>query len=91
MMMRDDDVLTPEKVRKLKLHEVIDALACRGLITDTDATKMHCIRHLRNSFIHEEYSLKLPSEIAQKVDASIDDIINYTTILKDKYDESVSR
>lgn len=64
MMMGDDDVLTPEKVRKLKLHEVIDALACRELITDTDATKMHCIRHLRilssMKSIHSNFLLKLP-------------------------------
>jgi hypothetical protein len=48
---------------------------------------MHSIRKLRNSFVHQEYSLKLSPEIVQKVNASIEDIINYTKLLKAEYDK----
>jgi hypothetical protein len=81
----------PKKKKKddWTLNGIIDELLHRKLITDMDATKMHCIRKLRNSFIHEEYSLKLSSGMAQKVNAWTEDIINYTTLLREKYDKSV--
>jgi hypothetical protein len=83
----------PTKKRKKggdwTLHEIIEMLFHHKIITDTDATKLHCIRKLRNSFIHEDYSLKLTSSIAERVNASTQDIINYTALLKDKYDKSV--
>jgi NACalpha-BTF3-like transcription factor len=69
------------------LSRIIDELFNREIITDTDATKLHCIRHLRNSFVHEDYSFKLSSGIAEKVNASIEDIINYTALLKAEYDK----
>lgn len=76
-----------QNIDRWDLWQVIDELLSRGLITETAATKLHCIRHLRNSFIHREYSLRLPSGIAEKVDASIEDIINYTKLLKAEYDK----
>jgi hypothetical protein len=83
--------LSPEKARKLKLHAVIDALALSEIITDDDATKMHCIRQLRNNFLHGDSALKLTSAMTEKVYARKQDIINYTTILKDKYDELAAK
>ena len=69
------------------LSRIIDELSNRKIITDTKATRMHSIRKLRNSFVHQEYSLKLSPEIVQKVNASIEDIINYTRLLKAEYDK----
>ncbi len=51
-------------------------------ITDSDAAKLHCIRGLKNEFVHEDYSIKLTSKMAQKIDAHNEDIINYTAKLK---------
>jgi hypothetical protein len=87
---RKSDNALPQNIDRWDLWQVIDELLSRGLITDTDATKLHCIRDLRNSFIHREYSLRLSSAIAEKVDASIEDIINYTRDLKAKYDSMVN-
>ena len=64
------------------LSRIIDELSNRKIITATKATRMHSIRKLRNSFVHQEYSLKLSPEIVKKVNASIEDIINYTRLLK---------
>lgn len=80
--------LTPEKARKLKLHEVIDALALCEIITDDDATKMHCVRRLRNNFLHGDSALKLTYAMTEKVYTHKQDIINYTATIKRKYDES---
>ena len=46
---------------------------------------MQCIKSLRNFFIYERYSLELTSEMAQKVDAFIDDIISCTALIFKKY------
>jgi hypothetical protein len=73
---------------KLKdLHVVIDALALSEIITDDDATKMHCIRQLRNNFLHRGSLFKLSSRIVEKVNAFNDDIIYYVGYMKDKYDK----
>ncbi len=79
---------TPENELNLKLHLVIDGLAVCEIVSDDDATKMHCIRQLRNNFLHGDSALKLTSEIAERVDARTDDIINYTITIKRKHDES---
>ena len=70
------------------MHVVIDALALCEIITDDDATKMHCIRQLRNNFLHGDSALKLTSEMTEKVYARKQDIINYTATIKRIYDES---
>ncbi len=74
-----------------KLHKVIEKLLECEIITDSDAAKLHCIRGLGNEFVHEDYSLKLTSRIAQKIDAHNEDIINYTAKLKAVYDELAAK
>lgn len=72
---------------KLKdLHVVIDALALCEIVTDDDATKMHCIRQLRNNFLHRGSLFKLSSRIVKKINALNDDIIYYIGFIKGKYD-----
>jgi hypothetical protein len=78
----------PQNVTEWGLSKVINVLFSSKILTDTSVkSKMHCIRSLRNSFVHEEYSLRLSSGMVQKVDAFIDDIINCTAFIKAKYDE----
>jgi hypothetical protein len=79
---------TSEDAYKLKLHVVIDALAICEIVSDDDATKMHCIRQLRNEFLHGDSALKLTSEMTEKVYARKHDIIDYSAAVKHKYDES---
>jgi hypothetical protein len=86
---KTDNPLSIKKVEEWKLQRVIDELFHCNIITDGDTRKMHYIRRLRNYFIHEEYSLRLSSQIAQRVIASIQDVINCTTLLKAEYDKWV--
>jgi hypothetical protein len=82
---------TAQNKNKLKdLHVIIDALALCEIITDDDATKMHCIRQLRNNFLHRGSLFKLSFRIIEKVNALNDDIIYYVKYLKDKYDKSAA-
>ena len=57
------------------------------IITDDDATNMHCIRQLRNNFLHRDSLFKLTSRIVEKVNALNNDIIYYVGYLKGKYDK----
>lgn len=83
--------LTAEEVQDWKLKRVIDELLNRGIITATEATKLHSIRGLRNEFVHEDYSIKLTSKMAQKIDVHNEDIISYTARLKAIYDELAAK
>jgi hypothetical protein len=75
-------------LENMNLEKIIDAIFECQIMTDTKMQeKMHIIRKLRNDFIHDEYSLKLKSEIANKVDDAIDDVINCIKVLKEKYDK----
>lgn len=80
--------LSPQNVAKLDLFSVIYQLFSCEILKDMNVkSKMHSIRCLRNSFIHEGYSLKLSSDIAQQVDVSTQDIINCTALLKAEHDK----
>jgi hypothetical protein len=83
--------LSIEEVHNWKLHAVIEKLLKYNIITDPDAAKLHCIRGLRNEFVHEDYSIKLSSKMAHKISVHHDDIINYTAKLKAVYDELAAK
>lgn len=85
------DPLNPEEVSKWSLHRIIEQLFRCKIITDLDAAKLHCIRGLRNEFVHKDYSIKLTSKVAQKISAHHDDIINSTAKLKGIYDELAAK
>jgi len=85
------DPLPIDKVRGWSLHKIIETLLKRRIITDLEAAKLHCIRGLRNEFIHEDYSIKLTSKMAQKIDVHTDDIIEHTAKLKAVYDELAAK
>jgi uncharacterized protein YutE (UPF0331/DUF86 family) len=72
-------------------YTIIETLLRRKIIADPDAAKLHCIRGLRNEFVHKDFSIKLTSQMAQKIDVHNVDIINYTTKLKGKYDELAAK
>jgi hypothetical protein len=78
-------------VHNWKLHDVIEKLLEYEKITNSDAVKRHSIRGLRKEFVHEDYSIKLTSRIAQKIDAHNDDIIDYTAKLKAVYGELAAK
>jgi Domain of unknown function (DUF4145) len=63
--------LSMKIVRNMELKTVINVLSSRGIINGAIKNKMHCIRKLRNSFIHKKYSLKLSSQMVKRVNASI--------------------
>jgi hypothetical protein len=69
------------------LEQVIIQLFSNGIIDETTKTKMDNIKTMRNSFIHDEYSVKLPSKIVRQVIASARDIINCTALIKSEYDK----
>jgi hypothetical protein len=85
------DPLPIEEVRGWSLHKIIEMLLKRRIITDSEAAKLHCIRGLRNEFVHEDYSIKLTSKMAQKIDVHNDDIIEHTAKLKAVYDELATK
>jgi hypothetical protein len=83
--------LPVDVVRDWKLFRVINELFKYEKITDSESAKLHCIRGLRNEFVHEDFSIKLTSTMAQKIKAHHDDIIKYTAKLKEVYDELAAK
>lgn len=90
-MKKDKEPPTREEVSEWPLHRIIEQLFRRKIITDSEAAKLHCIRGLRNEFVHEDYSIKLTSKMAQKINVHNEDIINYISKLKGKYDELAAK
>ncbi len=79
--------LPKQKVLDWELRKVIDELLSWKIINTNMIIRMHGIRKLRNSFAHEEYSLRLSPQIVEQIISSVEDIINCLTILKAEKDK----
>jgi hypothetical protein len=70
------NLISTNQVRKLRLEQVIDELSSRSITNANVKTKMHSIRNLRNSFIHNEYSVRISPQIYKQVITSVQDAID---------------
>ena len=87
---RNGTPVKPKKLEHLNLMSIIIMLYTNKIIKEGAYSDMFKVRDLRNRFVHNDYSIAIPTDILNEAEGCTVQALECVSLLKHKYDNMVN-